>query len=451
MSKRNFILLIIVLTIIIIAFFGYFYFYKKNNPIPDNGGTNFFFDFNPFNTNKNKTPTGTNPTDVSGYVPEGDNTQNQNAQLMKVSSMPVAGYGIFMKERFKEIPAIVSPTTTPATDTTTPTQPTSTKGTPKPTAPLTEFVPALRYVARATGNIYQTFADKIDERKFSNTLVPKVYEAFFGNKAESVIMRYLKEDERTIATFVGALPKEYLGSDTATDNEIKGSFLSDNISDLTLSPDSSNIFYLLNTKDGSIGITSGTLGEKRTQVFDSSFTEWLSSWPTSKMITINTKPSGSTPGYVYAIDTSKKDLTRIFGGINGLTTLTSPNGKLMLYGDSSLSLSVYRIDTGEIEQVGVRTLPEKCVWGGVSDTLYCSVPKYVGGALYPDSWYKGETSFSDEIWKVDLTTGNTTKIVDPASVGGGEIDGIKLGLDNDENYLFFINKKDSYLWKLNLK
>ena len=84
---------------------------------------------------------------------------------------------------------------------------------------------ALRYVDRATGNIYQTFADKIEEKKFSSTIIPMVYEAFFGNNGNSVIMRYLKQDAKTIITFVGALPKEFLGADTTSDTEIKGAFL----------------------------------------------------------------------------------------------------------------------------------------------------------------------------------------------------------------------------------
>ena len=32
-----------------------------------------------------------------------------------------------------------------------------------------------------------------------------------------------------------------------------------------------------------------------------------------------------------------------------------------------------------------------------------------------------------------------------------KLDGIKLALDAGENYLFFVNKKDSFLWELNLK
>ena len=61
-----------------------------------------------------------------------------------------------------------------------------------PIAPLTEFVPALRYVDKATGNIYQTFTDQINERKFSNMEIEGIYEAYFGNNGNTVISRYLK-------------------------------------------------------------------------------------------------------------------------------------------------------------------------------------------------------------------------------------------------------------------
>ena len=42
-------------------------------------------------------------------------------------------------------------------------------------------------------------------------------------------------------------------------------------------------------------------------------------------------------------------------------------------------------------------------------------------------------------------------ISDPTQVVEGEdVDAVKLSLDQNQNYLFFMNKKDSYLWELNL-
>ena len=448
MSKKALTILIIVLAIIIIIF-GFWYFNRGQRG--DQGeGTNFDFIFNPFGKTTPKPPTTTPPADVSGYVPPPE-LETQAIKLRKVSSMPIAGFGIFMKERFKEIPnpSQSLPLSGEGNNPAPPAKGDS--GGLKPTPPPTEFVGAVRYVARATGNIYQTFADVIDERKFSTTIIPKVHEAYFANKGESVIMRYLKEDARTIETFVGALPKELLGGDTTDNNEIKGIFLPEPITDVSVSPDTQKIFYLFPSGDGVVGVTADFLGSKKVQIFDSPFTEWLPSWPNVKTIALNTKSSGSALGYLYFLDTSKKAVGKILGDINGLTTLTSPDGKLILYGNGSLSLNIFHTDTRSSDLLGVRTLAEKCVWAGGNDILYCAVPNSINGALYPDAWYKGEVSFADAIWKIDLKSGTTTMLVNPVLVKGEEIDGIKLALDESENYLFFVNKKDSFLWELELK
>jgi hypothetical protein len=80
------------------------------------------------------------------------------------------------------------------------------------------------------------------------------------------------------------------------------------------------------------------------------------------------------------------------------------------------------------------------------------VPKSIDTGSYPDTWYQGEVSFRDQIWKIDLKTGNGTMLVDPITISNGEeIDGTKLMMDDGENYLFFVNKKDSFLWEFSLK
>src|SRR3989344_1322949 len=439
MSKRNFILLIIVLGAVIIAVFGFLYFRKPTTPPEgDTGGTNFFSQFNPFGASKPATPTITPPINVSEpeTVPE---EETLGVKLRKVSSMPVAGFTVFIKERIINTP-LIQEGQIPLPKTS------------KITPPKTEFIPALRYVEKARGIIYQTFADKIIERKFSNTIIPKIYDAYFGNKGENVIMRYLKGDDRTIETFIGNLPKESLGDITNGDKEIKGSFLPENVQDISVSPDTKKIFYLFDNGENIVGTVLNFIDKKKVQIFDSPFTEWLSIWQNEKIITLSTKPSGNASGYMYTVDGSGKNLNKILGNINGFTTLSGPDGKLILYGDNSLSLYLHHTDTRNSDVLGVRTLPEKCVWGKANDIIYCAVPKSIDFSLYPDAWYQGEVSFNDQIWKLDAKNRNATLILDPATAPGGEeIDGIKLAMDEGENYLFFVNKKDSFLWELNLK
>jgi hypothetical protein len=450
MSKRNFILFIIILGIALVVLFGFFYFTQPTGTGGgDDGGTNFFANLNPF-----RRDTGPKPPVVTTPEGRGDvslDGELSETKLKRVSSIPISGYASFKKERYVEIPV-----TSPA--------PATTEAVPPPpkaaTPPPTEFATALRYVDRATGNIFQTFADKIDERKFSTTLIPAVYEAFFGNKGESVLMRYLKSDNTTIETFFGTLPKELLGGDTTSESSVTGLFLPQNVTDLSLSPDTTKAFYLANVSNDVTDIAIGTVldisKKAKIQVFDSPFTEWLSQWPNSRMITLTTKPSYATPGYMYSIDpesrTSTKGLTKVIGDVGGLTTLTAPNGKLVLYGDSSLSLAIYNTGTNTATAVSVRTMPEKCVWAATSETIYCAVPVFIPGGQYPDSWYKGEVTFSDQIWEIDVLNGSSILLIDPLQSGAGEdVDGIKLSLDASEDYLFFVNKKNSFLWELDLK
>lgn len=434
---------------------GIFIFLNKNqanvSKEPEGEGTNFVNQYNPFGNKPNKNNT-TTPVDVSGYIPQ--NTTESKLRLKKISSVATAGYGLFLKERLKEVPIqeISSPDT--AEQKTAEAQSPEKKNSEinkKPTPPATEFALAIRYASKVGGDIYQTFADKIEERKFGETKIPRVYDAYFGNDSTVVILRYLKTDDRTIETFLGSLPKEYLGADGSSLNEIKGSFLPENIKDISLSQDSKKVFYLFNiTDDKQIGIILDLIKNKKTQVFDSPFTEWLSTWGNNKTITLNTKPASGIVGHTYKIDDTGKNLSKILTNITGLTSLISPDSKSVLYGDDSLSLYNQDINTKNSTSIGVRTLPEKCAWSKQPMLVYCAVPKNIPTGDYPDSWYQGEVSFKDQIWKIDLSNNTTTMVADPNEIVGEEIDGIKLSLDPSENFLFFINKKDNSLWELSL-
>src|SRR3989344_3082592 len=103
MSKRNFILLIIILIIITVAAFWYFDFFKPAVPgETTEGGTNFLSRFNPFGKSSPPPTGGPIPTPTPGSEPP---IPTSELKLKKVSSMPVAGFGVFQKERFKEIVA----------------------------------------------------------------------------------------------------------------------------------------------------------------------------------------------------------------------------------------------------------------------------------------------------------------------------------------------------------
>ena len=67
-------------------------------------------------------------------------------------------------------------------------------------------------------------------------------------------------------------------------------------------------------------------------------------------------------------------------------------------------------------------------------------------ADYPNDWYQGDVSFSDNLWKIDLKNHSANQMVVPEQVAGRAVDITNLGIGNDGKMLYFINKNDNTLW-----
>lgn len=302
-----------------------------------------------------------------------------------------------------------------------------------------ETAPSIRYVERKNGHIYKMFLDTKDKEKISNSTIPSIYEALFNNTANSVIYRYLSTD-KTISTFMATLGKP------------AGEYLPQNITDLSTSPDKTKFFYLAENPNGVTG-TMGTFGLSNKEiVFNSPLTEWLSEWDSGQRVYLTTKPSYSASGSMFLLNPTNKTISKVFGGVQGLTTKISPNGSLVLFGESTQTgpkLGVFNIKDHTTKNLNSYGLPEKCVWSKNSIDVYCAVPNVITGNQYPDSWYQGLVSFDDFFIKINTQSGNKTSIAN--SVEETPIDATYLFLERSEDTLFFTNKKDLTLWSLNLR
>jgi len=445
MSKRNIILLFILLLILALVAIVSRAPKLEIDTDSGNSGNNFFSNFFRLPGQGNKNPSGNGKTPSGADVIDNEYVETEMLSLRKVSSMPVAGFGVFNKEIYTYVTPPEKPAGVPESED---------KATPKtePVAPETELQTTVRYVDKSNGNIYQSEAGKVDERKFSEIIMPGIHEAFFGKKGSSVILRYLQPNTETIETFVREFPEEVVGADVSAEGEVTGSFLPQNIVDVSVSGDGGSMFYISNIKSVAYGVVANASGASKTQVFTSPYTEWLTQWPNKNLITVTTKPAAGIPGYAYGINPNMKDFRKILGDVNGLTTLVSPDGKFVLYGDDQLKLSLLNRETGDLKNLNLKTLPEKCVWGFDSAVIFCGAPQFIPFGSYPDTWYKGEISFSDSIWQLSVANSEATQmIVDPIKEVKEGLDLVRPALSEDGKYLFFLNKKSPYLWELRLK
>lgn len=301
-------------------------------------------------------------------------------------------------------------------------------------SPRFETVPSIRYVEKSNGHVYKMYLDTKAKDKISNSTIPGIYEAFFDSSAQSVIYRYLSTD-KTISSYLATLGAP------------KGEFLSPGITDLSLSNDKTKYFFITDNKDGSVG-TIRTFGTAvKNIVFSSPFTEWLSQWGTGSKIYLTTKPSYAVSGNLFALDTTNMTMSKILSDVIGLTTLVSPDQRLVLYNTSTANgpkLSIFDTNDHTSKDLNISSLPEKCVWSNDSINVYCSVPNVIVGYQYPDYWYQGLVSFDDFFIKINVLTLEKTTLAN--SIEEKPVDATHLFLSKAEDYIFFINKKDSSLW-----
>ncbi len=408
-KKKAYIILSVVVALVIIGLAIFYFFFRGSAgpvvPPPDDLTFPVGPDIPP--SDGITTPTGPGPEDYQYY----NRPQEYAQRLRLISSLPVSGATLF--DRNAEV--------------------------------------FIRYVERANGHVYEAKTTSNDAPyRISNTTIPKIYEALWVQNGDGVILRYLKDG--VVQTFYAALDPE---SDSTTERELTdGTFLPADIDAIAVSPAEDKIFYITKNSLGSTGARSNPNGTSRAQLFTSPAREWSALWETAGDIVLYTKPSANIGGYAYVLDASTGKRDRLIGETNGLTVLPNHDGTFVLFSkiaNGRIGLNYLSTEDKTVKELGVSTLPEKCLWSAKNESIiYCAVPDLLNFANYPDSWYQGVVSFTDNLWKINIETGETTIILNPPSVAERTMDITNLTLDDSEQYLLFTNKKDLSLWLLDL-
>lgn len=313
----------------------------------------------------------------------------------------------------------------------------------------------VRYIERGTGNVYDIDPDTGDKTRLSQTTIPRIQEAFWMPNALNAVVRYFDSDFEYAETFAGGLIRDTRAATGSPLYAFDGEFLETDIKTTSVSAVDQRIAYLAENANGSTLFTTRSDGSQKTQIYSSPVREWLLQWFKGDTIALTTKASSAAPGFLYFIPSRGGQPERILPGTFGLTTLVSPSGDRILFSEtaqSGLILKNYTRSSRTETMIPAATLPEKCVWSKTEPTFtYCGVPQSIQTKELPDLWYMGLTSFSDQIWKIDTTTGSATLIAIPKEYTREEIDAVQLSLSRNEDYLIFVNKKDGSLWALELQ
>ncbi len=186
---------------------------------------------------------------------------------------------------------------------------------------------------------------------------------------------------------------------------------------------------------------------------DTPLTQVNIDWPELSTVTLTTKGNSTINGYTYSINTKTAEMKKILGPVRGLSSKMSNDTKYLLYsrGANGIETQILNISNGTSTEVIFKTLADKCVWSKLrKNEVYCAVPTEIPEASYPEDWYKGLVSFTDQIWVLNVLNGEVHLLANPINLSKSLIDITDLTLDPKENYLYFINKRDLSLWMLDL-
>ena len=311
------------------------------------------------------------------------------------------------------------------------------------------------YMERATGHIYKINLDGTNNIRLSNATVPKSFEAVWSYKSDKMAVRYFEDPspgsvKLAVKTFLASIG-HLLKATSTSEAELKGLALPATVSEIAVSPAEDKVFYLNNAGDElTEGVVADFSNKSQKKIFELPFGEFNISWPVKDNIVLLTKPSAKAESYLYFLNSKTGALTRILGGIKGLTAVVSPDGEKIIFsgiGQDGTESKNYNLKTKTVSELGFAVLADKCAWCRKNkNMIYCAVSAKKPDTNQPDGWYQGLVSFDDGIWSKNISTGESQSVL---SRFGADI--MNIFVNDDENYLIFINKNDGTLWSLKLK
>lgn len=299
----------------------------------------------------------------------------------------------------------------------------------------------IRYLERASGNVYAYRAHDRTLTRLSNRTLPGIQEASWVADGSRVFVRFLALGEGegdTVASY--ALPSDGSG----------GYFLEDNLGQV-VAFGNGLLVTLLTSTTGTVATAALPDGTNSRTLFSSNLSALVLK-PTSGSHLAYTKPSLGLDGYAFLVGRDSGAFTRVLGPLKGLSALPSPSGTKILYSyieRNSLKLALIDRETNTSTPLPLATLSEKCVWTSDEAEVYCGVPTALAQGL-PDAWYQGSVRFTDRLWRINISARVAELVIDPSLAADTAIDMVGFSIDPASDMITFSDKATGALFTYDL-
>lgn len=119
-------------------------------------------------------------------------------------------------------------------------------------------------------------------------------------------------------------------------------------------------------------------------------------------------------------------------------------------GGNNFVLEVCNLKTDSCSDLGFPTLVSKCTWMSNDESVYCAMPTNIEkNSVMPDDYLNNKVYTDDLFWKINIASAKKEKIVDEKYLKQ-DVDATNLLLSPNNDFLFFINRKDGGLFRIML-
>ncbi len=297
-----------------------------------------------------------------------------------------------------------------------------------------------RYVEAGTGHVYEINLESMNESRISGTTFTQITNAVFAPDGSAVAL--IQNGVAATETTLGLINSDRTGEESVTTIELPL-----DIQNLTFSEDSKAVRFTVSDFTSTRGYQQKIGADIPELLFTIPLSDITMIWDRDEDFFVHTKPASALDGYVYRLNGS--ELTRVTTGGRGLTALISDSTIITAYyTDDEQENTLINLETKTVGSLPISVLPEKCTFTkeGIN-IVWCTVPTEIVSGELQDDWYLGKTSFTDRLWKVDVTNQSATLRSNFNTESGRTIDGVSVTQKGP--YVLFINRLDAVLWLFN--
>lgn len=201
-------------------------------------------------------------------------------------------------------------------------------------------------------------------------------------------------------------------------------------------------------------------GTKEEKFLELGLSELKFFWLANNQLIFYQKPAPLYPlEAVFSYDFSTKELKvlslplqeKYRGGLYGFDLLPSSDGKVLIFSltdgaQGKLQTYLYSVESGQLTELPVKTLVQKCVFAENNESVYCAYSEELAQANgLPFSYWQGRVRPADSFARFNFRTGEL-KVYAEKTV----FDALELVVSAQEDFLLFVNRAEGKLYRLRL-